>query len=1177
MRLSGLRISRESGGAGAPGMEDGSALVATLQRSAAVVMAALILVATVGVVVARNARPAGADTTFASGQVFASVGGSQVYTFDPTSGNYLSTLTDNSVDIANANPDYYANGFLTVGSAFDASGNFYVTDDDTLGDTNSQVSEFNSSGTQIATYAGLQNPISIAFDGSGNMYVGQQTTPNIAVFSTTGATAGQRLADIGPLQHDYSPGADSIDLSSDSCTIYYTTEGTSIFTYNRCTHTQGPIFNQVPFPSTQTLPGGGSGQNQAFAVKILGNGDVLVADSDAVLELGPTGSVIATYPCSAMSGCGGGLFALSVDPSGTSFWTGDENSGNIYQVNLADTTTTDVMQTISGASGTLFGLSVDNQLEVATSPNPVVATPTELSTPTVTGTFTFGVPTPVSATLTDTTGTPIPNEPVTFSLNQTETCTATTDSNGVATCTITPGESTQPQDYTLTASFVPTNSSQTAPLGSSATSSSVPVAPDTTALTYTGPTTAVNGQPITPSATLTDTSTNTPVNPGQVDFTVGTGTSAQTCPGSIQLDGTYACTVPIVVNQPTSATTVTVTYGGGPYTQAAPTQSVPITVTEPTTLTVVSATSDFADAVTVQARLTDTLSTNPIANEPVTLKLNNTETCPATTDVNGLASCSITPGETAGTYPLTATFGGDSGQPLQLMATSGSANFVVTLEETALAYTGPTTAVNGTSFTMSSNLTRGVVSPETDNVPLAGRTVLMTLGSGGTAQSCTGTTDASGNASCTITVSQSPGPIPVTASFAGDAWYQLANAASTVNIPEGTKLIVNPVTPGTYETPTTVSATLVNTSTNQPVPNEPVTFTVNTQTCTVNTDASGVASCPITPAEPAGSYSLVTTFPGDMGSMPQLLPNTTTSSLTVTQAPTTLTYAGTTSVTNGQPATLSGVLTSTAPSPGTDVSGKTVTFTLGSGSSQQSCTATTNSSGAASCTIASVNQSSGTVGISASYSTDNYYSSSSASSTAAVQSPTTLTVKAGTSDYADAGTVSAVLTNSATGAVIPGEPVTFTMNNTEVCTGTTNASGLASCSVTPSEAAGTYTLRHVVRRRLLEGTAASGAPREQRHEQLRRDARGDGHRLHRTVGRRERAAVHHVGQPHPWRRARGDRQRPVGRPVGADDARLGQHRPELHRHHQCCWERQLHHRRREPDGGHGAHRGLLRR
>ena len=74
----------------------------------------------------------------------------------------------------------------------------------------------------------------------------------------------------------------------------------------------------------------------------------------------------------------------------------------------------------------------------------------------------------------------------------------------------------------------------------------------------------------------------------------------------------------------------------------------------------------------------------------------------------------------------------------------------------------------------------------------------------------------------------------------------------------------------------------------------------------------------------------------------------------------------------------------------------TVTFTLGSGSALQSCSATTNASGAASCTIADVNQSSGTVGVSATYGGNTYYQSSTAASTVTVHTPTTLTVSAGT-------------------------------------------------------------------------------------------------------------------------------------------------------------------------------------
>ena len=138
------------------------------------------------------------------------------------------------------------------------------------------------------------------------------------------------------------------------------------------------------------------------------------------------------------------------------------------------------------------------------------------------------------------------------------------------------------------------------------------------------------------------------------------------------------------------------------------------------------------------------------------------------------------------------------------------------------------------------------------------------LGSGSTAQTCTATSTSTGAVSCSIAVANQPaGPIPVTDTFAGTAYYQPASASSTVNLPEGTTLTVSPGS-GTYNGTTTVTGTLINTYTNQPVPNEPVTLTLNgTQTCTATTNASGVASCPVTSTEPPGTYSLTGTFGGD--------------------------------------------------------------------------------------------------------------------------------------------------------------------------------------------------------------------------------------------------------------------------------------------------------------------------
>ena len=55
--------------------------------------------------------------------------------------------------------------------------------------------------------------------------------------------------------------------------------------------------------------------------------------------------------------------------------------------------------------------------------------------------------------------------------------------------------------------------------------------------------------------------------------------------------------------------------------------------------------------------------------------------------------------------------------------------------------------------------------------PISSESVTITLGSGTGAQSCTGTTDSSGTATCTIVVNRPLGPDSVAANFSGDAFY----------------------------------------------------------------------------------------------------------------------------------------------------------------------------------------------------------------------------------------------------------------------------------------------------------------------------------------------------------------------------------------------------------------------
>lgn len=187
----------------------------------------------------------------------------------------------------------------------------------------------------------------------------------------------------------------------------------------------------------------------------------------------------------------------------------------------------------------------------------------------------------------------------------------------------------------------------------------------------------------------------------------------------------------------------------------------------PTLVTYTGATtSDFNDAATVSAILTDD-SANPLGGKTIVFTLNGTETCSAVTDTTGAASCSITPGEAAGPYSLTAAFT-DATDPVYAVS-SASVPFQVTLEETTTAYTGPTVILQGgTGVTLSGRLLEDGITP------IQGRTLTLGLGS----QTCTGTTDATGSASCTLVFSGQLGPEPLSAAFAGDAYYQPSSDTS---------------------------------------------------------------------------------------------------------------------------------------------------------------------------------------------------------------------------------------------------------------------------------------------------------------------------------------------------------------------------------------------------------------
>ena len=194
----------------------------------------------------------------------------------------------------------------------------------------------------------------------------------------------------------------------------------------------------------------------------------------------------------------------------------------------------------------------------------------------------------------------------------------------------------------------------------------------------------------------------------------------------------------------------------------------------PTVLTYTGPThQDFDDATVLSAQLADasTSPTTPLANQSVSFNLGS-QTCSGLTDQAGSAACTLVPNQAAGTVPLTATFSPTATSPFR--GSSAASSFTITLEETATQYTGPTLIANSRGVTLSAAL------KEDGAVPIPGRTVTLTQGTGLGAQSCTGLTDATGTAGCAIAgVSQALGPDGVFASFAGDGFYSPASSTGT--------------------------------------------------------------------------------------------------------------------------------------------------------------------------------------------------------------------------------------------------------------------------------------------------------------------------------------------------------------------------------------------------------------
>jgi hypothetical protein len=132
--------------------------------------------------------------------------------------------------------------------------------------------------------------------------------------------------------------------------MLYTSEGSTIFQFDVASNTQLPAF-----ATGLAAP--------CYALRIRPNGEVMVACASTVYLLHPSGAILQTYTPDPSDG----LFALNLNPDGTSFWTADTN-GTIYRVDIA---TGAVMTTFtSTVNSGLFGLAVVGELRAALDTTP---------------------------------------------------------------------------------------------------------------------------------------------------------------------------------------------------------------------------------------------------------------------------------------------------------------------------------------------------------------------------------------------------------------------------------------------------------------------------------------------------------------------------------------------------------------------------------------------------------------------------------------------------------------------------------------------------------------------------------------------------------------------------------------------------------------------------------------
>jgi hypothetical protein len=336
---------------------------------------------------------------------------------------------------------------------------------------------------------------------------------------------------------------------------------------------------------------------------------------------------------------------------------------------------------------------------------------------------------------------------------------------------------------------------------------------------------------------------------------------------------------------------------------------------------------------------------------------------PQAVDGSGNASVS-TSSLAVGNHPITAHF--TSSNPNTL---DGDGSLVGGQNvQAASTQTGVSSSLNPSQSGQSVTFTAQV-----DTVAPGGGTPTGTVqfSDNGTDFGAPQTLDGTGKASVS-TSSLTIGSHTITATYTPANGNYTGSSGSVSQTVERAKttLTYDGATSGDFHDTATLSATLKREYDASPVSGKSIHFTMASESCDGVTNSLGRASCTIVPQEAAGDYPVTASFAGDAG----FTASTASTTFRVTREQTSLQYTGDSVILNGSPTHASAQLREDDGAPA--IAGRSVTFTIGSGATAQSCTALTDSSGRAACDIAT-NQPLGPNTIRSVFAQDAYYLASS--------------------------------------------------------------------------------------------------------------------------------------------------------------------------------------------------------